>query len=436
MKIIEVNAPKRSLRGDITLDGSKSISNRALIALALAGADPEQYLSGLSTSKDTRILSALLRQHDRTHFDAGDAGTTFRFMTAFLALQPGTQVLTGSERMRERPVGALVRALQDLGADIRFLEKEGYPPLQIGDFQYRGQSAIRIPADVSSQFLSALALIAPYLPDGLEIIPQGSLVSRPYLDMTVHLMRHFGATAEWSGDHLLIRPGGYTPRPFQVEADWSAASYWLSLAALADDTDLTLRGLQPDSWQGDAVALSILAGKTAEQAGVLPYARGLRYRWQPNGSLHLQRSATEAEAPLPAVLEKDFLECPDIAQTFAVLCAALGIQGLFSGLETLSIKETDRILALRQELAKVGVSFSKLPARFSKQQPDKTFYLLSGKAAWSAPPQFATYGDHRMAMSFAPLGMLAPVRIEAPEVVAKSYPDFWRDLEQVGVEMR
>ena len=418
-----LSKPNRSLRADITLDGSKSISNRALIALALAGANPTDWLSGLSTSKDTVTLLRLLTQSGGT-YDAGDAGTTFRFLTAYLACRPGTQVLTGSARMRERPIGPLVQALRELGAGIQFLEKEGYPPLQIGEMRAAdgaGRATVHIPADTSSQFLSALLLVGPYLPGGLELVPEGNLVSRPYLEMTLRLMRHFGAAADWQDGRITVEPGGYAPRPLRVEADWSAASYWYAMAAFSDDLDLRLGGLFAQSWQGDAVLADMM------QRGF-----GIQTEFEEAGI-----RLTKSGATVKRVFEQDFLECPDIAQTLAVVCAGLGVSGLFSGLETLSIKETDRIAALKTELVKVGVSFAKLPPRFSKKSPDKVFYALEGPMIWSStPPRFATYGDHRMAMAFAPLAFLGPVEIEHPGVVAKSYPGFWEDLGWAGFAAR
>lgn len=429
MHLLHLSKPNRRLRADITLDGSKSISNRALIALALAGANPTDWLSGLSTSKDTVTLLGLLTQPNDIPYDAGDAGTTFRFLTAYLACRPGTQVLTGSARMRERPIGPLVQALRELGADIQFLEKEGYPPLQIGEMRPNAsgeRAAVHIPADTSSQFLSALLLVGPYLPGGLELVPEGKLVSRPYLEMTLRLMQHFGAAAAWQGERIVVEPGGYQPRLFRVEADWSAASYWYAMAAFSDDLDLRLGGLFADSWQGDAVLAHMMR------------SFGIQTEFGETGI-----RLTKSGAAVKPVFEQDFLECPDIAQTLAVVCAGLGVSGLFSGLETLSIKETDRIAALKTELAKVDVSFAKLPPRFYKKAPDKVFYSIEGRAHKpgeasakegkpSVPPRFATYGDHRMAMAFAPLAFFWPIEIEHPAVVAKSYPGFWEDLERAG----
>jgi 3-phosphoshikimate 1-carboxyvinyltransferase len=407
-----------SIQGSLSLDGSKSISNRALIILALAGADPAQYLTGLSTSKDTQTLLRLLQSRTSTDtFDAGDAGTVFRFMAAYLATQPGTQILTGSARMLERPIGALADALIELGADMQYLGKTGYPPLKIGTPNDLGRqvSTLSIEAGVSSQFLSALLMIAPYLPQGLRLVPQGRLVSRPYIDLTLSLMRHFGAECGWEGEALYVRPGTYTPRAVRVEADWSAASYWYSMMAIAPSGGrMFLGGLFAESAQGDAVVANMMRkfGVQSEftDAGV----------WI---------SKTDGVVP-PPFFEQDFLECPDIAQTLAVTCAALGTQGLFSGLETLSIKETDRISAIRDELKKVGASMIKLPARFNAKSPEKTYYMVEGKAdlVQFPQPQFATYGDHRMAMAFAPFAFLGPVTIANPQVVVKSYARYWEDL--------
>lgn len=415
--MLRLSHPTRQLHGTIALDGSKSISNRALVALALAGAPATDWLSRLSTSKDTVTLQRLLAQPDAV-YDAGDAGTTFRFMTAFLAIQPGVQTLTGSARMQERPCGPLVEGLRALGASIEYTGKEGYPPLQIGEMQPNGANAIRVPAGISSQFLSALLLIGPYLPQGLTLTPDGPLVSKPYLEMTLAIMRHFGAQVSWSGEAIRVEPGRYTPKSLAVEADWSGASYWYALAALAASVDLRLEGLYADSQQGDSALVRMM-----ERFGIQTTFDG--------DAVVLKKSGA---APRP-LLEQDFLACPDIAQTLAVVCAGVGTQGLFSGLETLSIKETDRIAALKNELAKVETTFVKLPARMNQRSPDKTYFHLQGKATWSTPPRFATYGDHRMAMAFAAFSMLGTIEIENPEVVVKSYPRFWDDLQKMGFQI-
>ncbi|MCE2822345.1 MAG: 3-phosphoshikimate 1-carboxyvinyltransferase [Saprospiraceae bacterium] len=411
-----LSSRNRNLQGTVRLDGSKSISNRALIALALTSDVPATArLTRLSSSKDTTTLQRLLSEPPAdNHYDAGDAGTTFRFLTAFLALQPGIKTLTGSERMKERPVGPLVKALNTLGAQIVCLEKEGFPPLQIGPFSGSGTSEISVQADISSQFISPLLLIAPYLPSGLILKPEGKLVSEPYVEMTLHMMRYFGADAVRTPEAIMIPPGKYQPRALVTEADWSAASYWYAMAVFAENVNLKLEGLFRESWQGDAVLADMMT-----QFGISTTYEDDGIRLRKNG-----------RPPRP-FFEQDFSRCPDLAQTLAVVCAGTGTQGLFSGLETLHIKETDRITALKTELAKVGVSFMKMPARMNKQ--GITYYMLEGKAHLENKPRFTTYGDHRMAMSFATLAMLAPVEIENPEVVNKSYPGFWEDMEQMGI---
>lgn len=420
MEAISLSKPNKSLNGTLALNGSKSISNRALIILKLANAEPTEWLSNLSNAKDTTTLQALLAQAGGT-FDAGDAGTTFRFMAAYLALQAGQQTLTGSARMQERPIGPLVDALRSLGADIQYLGQEGYPPLLIGERNAGSENVptVRVQANVSSQFLSALLLVAPYLPKGLELAPDGPLVSRPYLEMTLKMMRYFGADVQWAGDTIQVKPGAYKARCLAVEADWSSASYWYAMAVFADELDLRLEGFQANSWQGDAVLAEMMQGF------------GIETTFEDHALL-LRKSGL---APRP-FFEYDFLECPDIAQTLAVVCAGLGIMGVFSGLETLSIKETDRIAALKAELKKVGVTFVKLPPHMNKRHPEKTFYQVQGKAAWENTPHFATYSDHRMAMAFAALALLGEIGVEDPEVVHKSYPDFWAHLKQLGFEVQ
>lgn len=407
--------PTRRIEGELTLAGSKSISNRALIIRALS---PDPFpIHRLANANDTQLLEALLASTD-TLRDAGPAGTTFRFLTAYLSLQPGEQILTGSERMKQRPIGALVEALRSLGARIDYLEKEGYPPLRIGEPDNMGlkTNEITIPANTSSQYITALLLIAPTLPNGLKLHLTGHIVSRSYIELTLQLMKYFGVQHQWEGAVISVPPQAYQPRPFTVEADWSAASYYYSIAALAGSTNLVLKGLFENSAQGDAVL-----------AKIMPQL-GVHTEWIPDG-LRLSKK----EGTLPPVFEWDFLDCPDIAQTLAVVCGAVGVQGLFTGLETLRIKETDRIAALKQELAKVGVKLSALPARFSKRD-NREHYLISEKAEVKAEPLFQTYEDHRMAMAFAPLALLGPIQIEAPQVVEKSYPDFWRDLRSLGFE--
>jgi 3-phosphoshikimate 1-carboxyvinyltransferase len=412
--ILYLSKSNRHLQGDIHLDGSKSISNRALIIRALSGHDFE--IKNLSTSKDTQLMQQLLATEGDV-LDAGAAGTTFRFLTAYLAARTDrSRTLTGSERMKQRPIGLLVEALRKLGANIEYLENDGYPPLRIHPHGgLGGNNRLSIAADTSSQYLSALLMIAPTLPNGLELVLVGNLVSRPYLEMTLRMMAYFGVEHTWDGNTIWVPAGQYRPKPFTVEADWSAASYYYALAALSEDCDLLLHGLFSNSWQGDSVLEKMM----------VPF--GVETVYEGETTRLLKRKDA---VPQP-FFEWDFLPCPDVAQTLAVVCGGLGVQGLFSGLETLRIKETDRIAALQNELAKVQVFLSKLPDRFSKNK-EKEFYMVEGKAVVADAPIFQTYEDHRMAMAFAPLAMLGRIQIEHPGVVEKSYPRFWEDLKGLG----
>jgi len=409
---IQLSKADKKIKGEITLNGSKSIANRALIIRALC---PEDFpIEKLSNSKDTVLMDALL-QSDSDVRDTGAAGTTYRFLTAYLSMQEGTQILTGSERMKQRPIGVLAEALKKLGANIDYLEKEGYPPLKIHSPNNLGtNNQLSISAGTSSQYISALLMIAPTLPKGLELTLDGKIVSRPYIEMTLNLMQHFGVQHSWEGQTITVLPQIYKARPFTVEADWSGASYHYAMAAFADELDLQLNGLFEESVQGDAVLVDMMkhfgVETTFNEKGV--------------------RLTKAAGKEIASVFEWDFIRCPDLAQTLAVVCAGLGVQGLFSGLETLRIKETDRIAALQNELAKVQAYLSPLPKRFSPKS-EKEYFMIDGKADVQSPT-FPTYEDHRMAMAFAPFAMFAPIQIEEAMVVEKSYPLFWEDLKQLG----
>jgi len=406
MEILKVSRSNKTVKGKIDLAGSKSINNRALIIRSLCN---EYFpIQRMANAKDTETLQRLLASKSDV-LDAGPAGTTFRFMTAFLSLQEGTQTLTGSERMKQRPIGVLVEALRTLGANIEYLENDGYPPLKIHAPNPLTVNQLSIPASVSSQYISALLMIAPTLENGLELTLTGKIVSRPYIQMTLNLMAYFGVNHEWKGNMISVKPQQYQPREFTVEADWSAASYYYAIAAFAnDDLDLQLDGLFENSVQGDAVI-----AKIGEHFGIQSQFNETGVR------LTKVKNHTQSD------FNYNFLECPDIAQTLAVICGGLGVKGEFSGLETLKIKETDRVAALNAELAKAKVNFEELSFDTCK---------IEGKATFDATPQFPTYEDHRMAMAFAPLAMLHEVLIEAPKVVEKSYPDFWKDLESLMFE--
>jgi 3-phosphoshikimate 1-carboxyvinyltransferase len=278
------------------------------------------------------------------------------------------------------------------------------------------KSKIELPANISSQYISALLLIAPSLPNGLEIQLTGDIVSRPYVEMTLRIMQYFGVEYSWEGPNIKIAPQKYKAREFYVEADWSAASYYYIIVALAEEADLTLKGLSKDSLQGDSAIASI------------GNAFGINTEFM-DKEIRLTKSGLRAAE----YFEYNFIECPDIVQSVSTMAAGMGMSALFSGLQTLRIKETDRIAALENELAKVQVYLSKLPEKFSKKTGIE-YYMQEGKADSHADesPSFLTYKDHRMAMAFGPLAILFPIEIEDHTVVTKSYPNYWIDLESLG----
>lgn len=419
---ITLSHNSKILTGNIELTSSKSISNRVLMIKVLSGLNFE--IKNLAEAKDTQTLLKLLA-NDSITFDVGHAGTVMRFLTAFLAIKEGEFVLTGSERMQERPIKILVDALKTLGADIAYLKNEGYPPLQIKGKKLAGGS-IEIDGSVSSQYISALMLVAPYLERGLTIHFLGEITSKPYLEMTAQIMRYFGAELSWNSTGMEIKSGKYIAKDFFVEADWSAASYWYGMVVLADKADVKLYGLQQNSLQGDAVVQKIY-----EQFGV-------NTEFIKNG-IRLTKASNFQLPTSNFVL--DFTECPDIAQTVAVTCAALNVPAKFTGLHTLRIKETDRIAALQSELTKLNYCVEVesddliiLPSLRTERSGEKQSARDNTIASCLAMTSIKTYDDHRMAMAFAPLGLLYPIIIEDENVVVKSYPNFWEDLKSVGFE--
>lgn len=394
--------PHAPLTGTPTLPASKSISNRALIIDALSG--HACRCANIAHCDDTDALRHALHTTADT-IDIGAAGTAMRFLTAFFATQQGrTVTLTGSARMLQRPIGPLVDALRTLGADIAYAGQEGFPPLRINGKKLHG-SVLTPHFGQSSQYFSALMMIAPYIEGGLTLHLADTTTSWPYVELTAAMMRHFGAQVALSPTDITIEAGHYAATPFTVENDWSAASYWYELLAIARRGSLVLPQLQPHSWQGDAHIAELFE------------AFGITTQF---GDRHAR--ITYTGGTLPTHFAHDFSNIPDMAQTFAVLCCALGVTFAFSGLHTLRIKETDRIAALTAELRKCG------------------FVLAAGTAtlAWDGTrctanplPHIATYNDHRMAMAFAPLATLMPIVIEQPDVVSKSYPDFWHAWEQI-----
>lgn len=400
----------------IMLPASKSISNRALIiqALTKGGMMPEN----LSDCDDTEvIIRGLGRQSEIIDIKA--AGTAMRFMTAYLSATDGEYTITGTERMKHRPIGILVDALRYLGAEIEYVGEEGYPPLRIRGRQLEG-GTLQIAGDVSSQYISALLMIAPILTKGLELKLTGNIISRPYIDLTLHLMHEFGVAAEWSDfDTIRVKPQPYQQRAYTIESDWSAASYWYEILALTDDTlsKVALQGLKDGSRQGDSTVryiFSLLGIKTSfkeKDVNGMPEALLTRH------SRMLNR------------MDYDFTNQPDLAQTLIAVCPVLGIPFHFTGLGTLKIKETDRIEAMKREMEKLG---------YILHEEEGTALSWTGERCEPmTQPTIDTYEDHRMAMSFAPLAIkLGEIRINNPEVVSKSYPHYWADLRKAGFKIQ
>ena len=385
----------------IDLPASKSISNRALILDALAYSPYD--IQNLSDCDDTQALVNALDSNETT-FDIGAAGTTMRFLTAFLSKTLGEWIITGSERMKQRPIKLLVDGLNSLGARIEYVEKEGFPPLRIiGSALVGGE--IHLNGSVSSQYISALMMIAPLMQDGLKIILDGKIISKPYINMTLQMMREYGVEVQFEDNVIHIEPQEYQPIPYKVESDWSAASYWYEMLAFVGKGGIYLDGLTQDSFQGDS--------KVAELFAQL----GVETTYLSDGVL-LTPNKTITQK-----MEYNFTDQPDLAQTFAVTCCLKGIPFQFSGLQSLKIKETNRIAALTNELGKLG---------FVLIEPGEGMLAWDNERCETAEiVSIATYDDHRMAMAFAPVALLRPISIENPQVVSKSYPNFWDDFEKI-----
>lgn len=397
-----------TLRTEVTLPASKSLSARALILNALSGssAAPE----GLSDCDDTRAVMTALR-HNPEEINIGAAGTAMRFLTAFYATREGeTHVLSGTRRMHQRPIGILVDALRMLGAEITYEQEEGFPPLRIRGRRLRG-GLVRMAADVSSQYISAILMIGPTLSEGLHLVLEGEIASAPYLEMTIRQMTEFGAKVRRNGHEIVVSPSGYLRPPTNtIEPDWSAASYWYELTALSPDPDarVLLRGLRSESMQGDAACSTLF-----EPLGVYT-------RFTNEGAI-----LTRTKRTVGNVYRADFSDTPDLAQAVVVTCAMLGQAFHFTGLKSLKIKETDRIAALKTELSKYGLVLTEPnEGELAFSPTADTMKLVRHRAV-----TVATYDDHRMAMAFAPTALCAAdVEIENPEVVSKSYPLFWDAL--------
>jgi 3-phosphoshikimate 1-carboxyvinyltransferase len=385
----------------ISLPASKSISNRALILNVLAYSPYD--IHNLSDCDDTRVTVKALDSNDTT-FDIGAAGTAMRFLTAFLSKTVGEWIITGSERMKNRPIKLLVDALSTLGARIEYVEKEGYPPLRIFGSALLG-GEISLNGGVSSQYISALMMIAPYMQNGLKIELEGNIISVPYIRMTMSMMKEYGVDVKFENSTIEIAPQQYKPIKYKVESDWSGASYWYEILSIAGKGRIFLNGLNQNSSQGDSKVAELF-----EQLGV-------KTEYQTEGVLLTSTGNNTAR------FEYDFVDQPDLAQTFAVTCCLKNIPFTFNGLQSLKIKETDRIAALINELKKLG---------YVVVEP------AEGQLAWlgercevASTVSIATYEDHRMAMAFAPAALVTPIEIEEPQVVSKSYPSFWNDIDKL-----
>jgi len=419
---ITVSRNNKIVNATIQLTGSKSECNRALVIEALSKGKVK--VTNISDAADAVTLAGILRTVASSQLsvtcenllqttnngpqttDIGPAGTAMRFLTAYFTLQNGEVLLTGTERMKQRPIGILVDALRTLGANISYAENDGYPPLQIkGSFEQLTDN-ITIKGDISSQYITALLLIANTLPKGLNLYIDGELTSRPYVEMTLSMLQQAGIQHQWTDNVISIAPQDFRETSIWVEPDWSAASYWYAVAALADEAELFLPGLTSYSLQGDSVITELMANF------------GITSQFK-DGGVHLKKE------PKPIIRKIfDLKSCPDLAQTLIVVCAALGHDATFTGLETLKIKETDRIAALQNELVKMGVRLT---------EKGLVYKLDCSHKFIPEHITIKTYEDHRMAMAFAPLALVIPqVEIEEAEVVNKSYPAFWQDFEKAG----
>tara|TARA_Y100001954_G_scaffold78688_1_gene86465 strand:- start:1571 stop:2794 length:1224 start_codon:yes stop_codon:yes gene_type:complete len=388
----------------IYLNSSKSESNRLLIIKALS--EKEITIKNLSKANDSVLLKNLLESENLVVWDAQDAGTSFRFLTSFLAIKKEHVVLSGTERMKQRPVKVLVDALNKIGAEILYLENEGFPPIYVKGKINQVKNKLDIPGDISSQYISSLLLIAPLLEKGIEINIEEPFYSRPYVNMTLNLMNSFGIKSELKGNKINIKNQEFSSGSYIVESDWSAASYWYSILSISDNiNNLTLKGLKKKSNQGDSVISELMK------------SFGVNTQYKEDGIV-LTKIKLDTEE-----IELDFRDCPDLTQTILVVAAYHKIKLKVSGVESLKIKETDRLLAMKNELKKIGCDF---------YEDDNYWVLEKRSREIDDESQIDTYKDHRMAMAFAPLASKKSIIINDPDVVVKSYPTYWEDLKKVG----
>lgn len=394
------------IHSTIKLPASKSISNRALIINALA--DGDGGINNLSNCDDTNVMLEAFNSESHD-IDIKAAGTSMRFLTALLSRTPGEWTITGSQRMLQRPIHILVDALNSLGARIKYAGEVGFPPLSIKGSALEG-GEIELSGSVSSQFISALLMIAPTMEKGLTIHLKNDVISIPYIKMTLKMMADFGVKSAWEGNSIKIYPQEYKPIQYTVESDWSAASYWYEMVALSESAEVKLLGLQKDSAQGDSHVANLFSDL------------GVQSDYFEDGVI-LRKTDKIVKK-----MFHNFVNEPDLAQTFAVTCCLMNIPFLFAGLQTLKIKETDRIEALKVELKKLG---------YVLRDSENSILEWDGeRCSAEEEPVISTYEDHRMAMAFAPASLkIDNILINEPHVVTKSYPDYWTDLKSVGFQI-
>ncbi len=396
-------SPPDAIHATVQLPASKSMSNRALILNALSLSP--YHIRNLSDCEDTQVIIDAFNS-DSNKFDVKGAGTAMRFLTAFLAGMQGEWIIKGSRRMHERPIHPLVETLTALGAKIDYLEKEGFPPLRINGRKLKG-GEVYLSGNISSQFVSALLMVAPLMEKGLIMHIEKKIVSKPYIDLTMAMMAQCGVIVKWAGNDILVKPQEYQAIELTVETDWSAASYWYEMVALMPGAEVMLLGLQKKSLQGDANVANLFSDL------------GVTTEFVEEGAIirHTKRKAKK--------FFHDFVNEPDLAQTFAATCCFKGIPFLFSGIQSLKIKETDRVQALINEFKKLGFVLKETEIGMLEWEGDR--------CTPEKEPAIDTYDDHRMAMSFAPGAMVFhTLNINNPEVVTKSYPNFWDDLKRAG----
>ena len=392
---------------EINLNSSKSESNRLLIIKSLS--DNQIELENLSHANDTVLLKNLIRSNSQNIWDAEDAGTTMRFLTSFLAITKQGVLLTGTERMKKRPIKILVDALNKIGAEISYTEKDGYPPIKINRKISQIKESISIRGDISSQYISSLLMIAPVLPNGLKIYVMPPFYSKPYVMMTLNLMKKFGIKYDLSEDSISINNQDYKSGSYKVESDWSAASYWYSFISINKKLkEIKLKGLREHSFQGDQVIKKIMTLFNVETL------------YDKDGII-LRKKDFDCD-----YLELDFKDCPDLAQTVLVVAAFHKVKLKLYGVESLKIKETDRLKAMSNELKKIGVNF---------YDDNGVWTLDKRNNEFSNEASIETYKDHRMAMAFAPLASEINITINNPDVVNKSYPSFWEDMKKAGYDI-